>query len=41
MRVFISYSSKDKGFVEGFVNQLKPGTYDPASQTFDAVHTGW
>ena len=36
MRAFISHSSKDKGFVEGVVSLLKPGTFDLDSQTFDA-----
>jgi hypothetical protein len=28
MRAFISHSSKDKGFVEGVANHLKPGTFE-------------
>ena len=36
MRAFLSHSSKDKGFVEGVADQLKPGTFDLDSQTFDA-----
>lgn len=36
MRVFLSHSSKDKGFVERVASQLRPGTYALDSQTFDA-----
>lgn len=35
MKAFISHSSKDKGFVEKMVGQLRPGTYELDSQTFD------
>jgi hypothetical protein len=36
MKVFLSHSSKDKGFVEAVAEQLRPGTYELDSQTFDA-----
>jgi hypothetical protein len=36
MKVFLSHSSKDKGFVESVAAQLRPGTFELDSQTFDA-----
>lgn len=36
MRVFLSHSSKDKGFVERVSDLLKPGTFELDSATFDA-----
>ncbi|WP_164880031.1 toll/interleukin-1 receptor domain-containing protein [Paenirhodobacter ferrireducens] len=36
MRVFLSHSSVDKGFVEAVAHELKPGTYELDSETFDA-----
>jgi len=36
MKAFLSHSSKDKGFVESVADQLRPGTYELDSQTFDA-----
>ena len=36
MKVFLSHSSKDKGFVESVADQLRPGTFELDSQTFDA-----
>ena len=36
MRVFLSHSSKDKGFVEQVAGLLKPGTFELDSTTFDA-----
>jgi hypothetical protein len=36
MRAFLSHSSKDKGFVEGVAELLKPGTFELDSATFDA-----
>lgn len=36
MKVFISHSSKDKGFVESVTDLLRPGTFELDSQTFDA-----
>src|SRR5271165_6856441 len=36
MRAFLSHSSKDKGFVEGVADLLKPGTFELDSATFDA-----
>ncbi len=36
MRAFLSHSSKDKGFVEGLAELLKPGTFELDSATFDA-----
>ena len=36
MKVFLSHSSKDKGFVEAVAGLLKPGTFELDSQTFDA-----
>ena len=36
MRAFISHSSKDKGFIDGVVSLLKPGTFELDSETFDA-----
>lgn len=35
MKVFLSHSSKDKGFVEAAANLLKPGTYELDSLTFE------
>jgi len=35
MKAFISHASKDKGFVEKMTEQLRPGTYELDSQTFD------
>jgi tetratricopeptide (TPR) repeat protein len=36
MRVFLSHSSKDKGYVDAVSDQLKPGTFEKDSETFDA-----
>ena len=36
MRAFLSHSSKDKGFVEGVADLLKPGTFELELATFDA-----
>lgn len=36
MKVFLSHSSKDKGFVESVAEILRPGTFELDSQTFDA-----
>ncbi len=36
MKVFLSHSSKDKGFVESVANLLRPGTFELDSETFDA-----
>ena len=36
MRVFLSYSSKDEGFVKGVSELLGPGTFELDGQTFDA-----
>lgn len=36
MKVFLSHSSKDKGFVESVTDLLRPGTFELDSQTFDA-----
>lgn len=36
MKVFLSHSSKDKGFVEAVAQMLRPGTFELDSQTFDA-----
>jgi hypothetical protein len=36
MRVFLSHSSKDKGFVDLVSGLLRPGTFELDSQTFDA-----
>lgn len=36
MKVFLSHSSIDKGFVETVVQQLRPGTYELDSMSFDA-----
>ena len=36
MRAFLSHSSKDKGFVEGVADLLRPGTFELDSATFDA-----
>lgn len=35
MKVFLSHSSKDKGYVETVASLLKPGTYELDSLTFD------
>ncbi|WP_137043881.1 toll/interleukin-1 receptor domain-containing protein [Pseudolabrys sp. FHR47] len=35
MKVFLSHSSKDKGFVEAVASLLKPGTFELDSLTFD------
>lgn len=35
MKVFLSHSSKDKGFVNAVVDCLAPGTYEIDSETFD------
>ena len=35
MKVFLSHSSKDKGFVEALAFCLRPGTYELDSETFD------
>ncbi|WP_298369049.1 TIR domain-containing protein [Azospirillum sp.] len=35
MKVFLSHSSVDKGFVEGVSDLLRPGTFELDSQTFD------
>ena len=36
MKVFLSHSSKDKGFVETVAELLRPGTFELNSRTFDA-----
>ncbi len=36
MKVFLSHSSKDKGFVEAVAAMLRPGTFELDTQTFDA-----
>lgn len=36
MRAFLSHSSKDKFFVEGVADLLKPGTFELDATTFDA-----
>ena len=36
MKVFLSHSSKDKGFVEEVAGLLRPGTFELDSLTFDA-----
>lgn len=36
LRVFLSHSSADKGFVEKVSQSLRPGTYELDSSTFDA-----
>ncbi len=36
MKVFLSHSSKDKGFVESVAALLRPGTFELDSETFDA-----
>lgn len=36
MKVFLSHSSKDKGFVESVAELLRPGTFELDSLTFDA-----
>ena len=36
MRAFLSHSSKDKAFVSSVAEQLRPGTYELDSQTFDS-----
>lgn len=36
MKVFLSHSSKDKGFVEEVAELLRPGTFELDSLTFDA-----
>ena len=36
VKVFLSHSSKDKGFVEEVAELLRPGTFELDSQTFDA-----
>jgi hypothetical protein len=36
MRVFLSHSSKDKGYVDTVAGLLRPGTFEQDSQTFDA-----
>lgn len=36
MKVFLSHSSKDKGFVESVASLLRPGTFELDSLTFDA-----
>lgn len=36
MKVFLSHSSKDKGFVESVADLLRPGTFELDSLTFDA-----
>lgn len=35
MRAFLFHSSKDKGFVDGIVGALRPGTYELDTETFD------
>ena len=35
MRVFLSHSSRDKGYVEAVGNFLRPGTFELDSQTFE------
>lgn len=36
MRVFLSHSSTDKGFVEAVADNLRPGTFELDALTFDA-----
>jgi hypothetical protein len=36
MRAFLSHSSKDKGFVDGVADLLKPGSFELDAITFDA-----
>lgn len=36
MRAFLSHSSRDKGFVEAVADNLKPGTFELDSLTFDS-----
>ncbi|NNH45135.1 toll/interleukin-1 receptor domain-containing protein [Rhizobium laguerreae] len=36
MKVFLSHSSKDKGYVEEVASLLRPGSYELDSETFDA-----
>lgn len=36
MKVFLSHSSKDKGYVEAVADYLRPGTYELDSLTFDS-----
>ena len=36
MRAFLSHSSKDKAFVDGVADLLRPGSYELNSVTFDA-----
>ena len=36
MKVFLSHSSKDKGYVNRVAENLRPGTYELDSETFDA-----
>lgn len=36
MRVFLSHSSRDKGFVEATARLLRPGTFELDALTFDA-----
>lgn len=36
MRAFLSHSSKDKGFVEMVTEELRPGSFELDSDTFDA-----
>jgi tetratricopeptide (TPR) repeat protein len=36
MRVFLSHSSRDKGFVDNVASFLKPGTFELDAETFDA-----
>ena len=36
MKVFLSHSSKDKGFLEAVSSRLRPGTFELDWQTFDA-----
>ena len=35
MRAFLAHSSKDKGFVDGIVELLRPGSFELDTQTFD------
>ena len=35
MKAFLSHSSKDKGFIDGITDALRPGTYELDSETFD------
>lgn len=40
MRVFLSHSSKDKGFVDAVAGLLKPGTFDQDSKQSSLLYGG-